>query len=45
MPKTRYNAGDIIHKLHEAQVQIERWPVYCKHGTPAQCAVIPTAGT
>ena len=28
MPKKRYNAEDIIHKLREAQVLIKQWRVY-----------------
>jgi transposase InsO family protein len=28
MPKKRYNAEEVIHKLREAQVLIEQWRVY-----------------
>ena len=32
MPRKRYNAVDIIHKLREAQVLIERWRVFYNTG-------------
>ena len=45
MPKKRYNAEDIIHKLREAQVLIKQWRVYYKHHATAQLARLQATGS
>jgi len=37
--------GEIFYTLKEAQVFIESWRRYYKHGTTAQCTRIPASGT